>query len=91
MPNLIHSLDAASLSLLVEIFCNTQDKFINIFTVHDCFAVTANNIQNIMNILKQVYIIYSDDDYLINLDKGIKEFIKFHYGEECFEDDLSFK
>ena len=40
MPNLVHSLDAASLALLIENFFK-EDKTKNFFSVHDCFAVTA--------------------------------------------------
>ena len=43
MPNLVHSLDASSLSLLIN-YLIIQDKNIPFFCVHDCFASTANNL-----------------------------------------------
>lgn len=86
MPNLVHSLDAASLALLVDLYFNNskQINVKNIFTVHDCFAVTANNVENVMDLLKLVYIkIYSESNYLRELDKGIIEFIKLSYKKDC--------
>ena len=50
MPNLVHSLDAASLALLVDLYFNNSKYAVdsskngtvkNIFTIHDCFAVTV--------------------------------------------------
>jgi hypothetical protein len=95
MPNLVHSLDAASLALLVDLYFNSSmskdalnnEKTKNIFSVHDCFGVTANNIETILNLLKYVYIkIYSESHYLRELDKGIISFIKFTYGEQSIDD-----
>ena len=86
MPNLIHSLDAASLALLLDSYfsCNTN----NVYTVHDCFAVTIKNISNLMHLLKLTYIkIYSDETYLKRLDKGIKENIKNVYGDKVFDNE----
>nr|YP_009574413.1 hypothetical protein [Arthrobotrys musiformis]QBM31531.1 hypothetical protein [Arthrobotrys musiformis]QBM31681.1 hypothetical protein [Arthrobotrys musiformis] len=66
MPNLIHSLDASSLVLLVDKYFNehiTEVK--NIYAIHDCFAVTANNMEYIIYTLKLVYIsLYKDKGYL---------------------------
>ena len=90
MPNLIHSLDAASLALLVDLyFNNSKDSDIkNIFTVHDCFGVTANNIENIMDLLKLVYTkIYSDTQYLRKLDRGIIDYIKLSYKNNYFDEE----
>lgn len=44
MPNLVHSLDASSLALLLNSYFN--EGLDNIFTVHDCFAVTANSVSS---------------------------------------------
>ena len=87
MPNLVHSLDAASLALLLDSYFKGIREIKNIYTVHDCFAVTANNIDSLVNILKLTYIkIYSEDRYLIKLDKGIRDSIKIVYGENSFND-----
>jgi hypothetical protein len=41
MPNLIHSLFAASLSILINnYFNNYNNKIKNIFGIHDCFSTT---------------------------------------------------
>lgn len=87
MPNLVHSLDAASLALLLDSYFNNCYKVNNIYTVHDCFAVTANNIDSLMLLLKLVYRkIYFQDSYLIKLDRGIKDHIKNHYGDQSLNE-----
>ena len=90
MPNLIHSLDAASLALLVDLYFNNSKnaETKNIFTVHDCFGVTANNVENIMDLLKLVYTkIYSDTQYLRKLDRGIIDYIKLSYKDSYFDEE----
>ena len=83
MPNLIHSLDAASLALLADMyFKDNSTEYKNFYAIHDCFAVTANNVENIMEFLKLVYIrIYSNGKYLKELDNEIKHQIKYQYGD----------
>lgn len=83
MPNLIHYLDAAALSLLVYYYfsgkrCNTK----SIYTIHNCFAVTANNVDNIVDYLKLGYQkIYSEKNYLRELDKEMRQHINLSYRE----------
>lgn len=87
MPNLVHSLDAASLALLAEHYFN-GDQSKNFYAIHDCFAVTANNVDMLIKYLKLVYIkIYTEDHYLRNLDKEIIQHIKYHYSPDSFNDD----
>ena len=87
MPNLIHSLDAASLCLIVDMFSQDKSNKINFFAIHDCFAVTANNIVNLIKIIKLVYIkIYSEDSYLKRFDEGIINSIKLQFGNDSFDD-----
>ena len=89
MPNLIHSLDAASLALFVDLFfkhLNIEVK--NFYSIHDCFGVTANNVDKLISLLKSVYIyIYSNDSYLIKLDSEIISNIKNQYGEKSFDEN----
>ena len=90
MPNLIHSLDGASLCLLINMFYQDKNNFskkINFFAIHDCFATTANNVTTLIKLIKLVYIkIYSEDSYLETFDKGIVNIIKLQYGNESFDD-----
>ena len=90
MAKLINSLDAASLSLILDMFYQEhKNEFnkINFFAIHDCFAVTANNIVNLIKIIKLVYIkIYSDDSYLKRFDEGIINSIKLQFGKDSFND-----
>lgn len=88
MPNLIHSLDADALALLVYYyFTDTSSNIKNILTIHDCFAVTANNVNNLGDFLKIVYQkIYTEKTYLRELDKTFIEHIKDHYKEHSFDD-----
>jgi DNA-directed RNA polymerase len=56
MPNLVHSLDAASLAMLVDSYFSTTTKegrnTNSFFAVHDCFAVTMNNVDELTKLLK---------------------------------------
>ena len=94
MPNLIHSLDAASLAIVVDIFFSGKDDYtkgFNFFAIHDCFAVSANNMVRLIKLIKLVYIkIYSEDSYLKRFDQGIKNSIKLQFGQEAFTADNKF-
>lgn len=69
MPNLIHSLDATSIALMFENFWNINT---NLYTVHDCFATTADKIEILIDLLKKTYIsIYSGNSYLEKLHNHI--------------------
>ena len=89
MPNLIHSLDATSLMLLLhEYFNNPELGSVskNIYTIHDCFGMNMNHVEFIIDNLRKVYIkLYSSNSYLIELDKYILEGIKAHYRNVSLE------
>jgi len=51
MPNLIHSLDASNIHLLCE-----KLKDIPLYTIHDCFASTPNNMEVIEKMVKFAFI-----------------------------------
>lgn len=89
MPNVVHSLDALSLCMLIDNYFNLYNsKFKNIYSIHDCFAVTANNVNYISDTLKIIYIqIYSDKDFLHTFNSGVINNIKLHYGEASFDED----
>ncbi len=86
MPNLVHSLDASSLCLLVDSFCSLnllEDR--SFFAIHDCFATTINHMEDLINLLKAIYIkTYSEVSYLNNFDKCIRNNIELALGKEAF-------
>lgn len=82
MPNLIHSLDAASMILLYDQFSKIYFNSINLYTIHDCFSTTAEKVNNLVTILKSVYTkFYSDEPYLRNFDEGIVKIIHANSGK----------
>ena len=90
MPNLVHSLDAASLAMLVD-KCDDSTKSIDFFSVHDCFAVNCNNVQLIVEFLKYIYCeIYTEKDFLLNFDKRFRALIQISY-PNAFIDDYNIK
>lgn len=78
MPNLIHSLDGTSLSLLYEQFKNTfHNKPSQLYSVHDCFGTTCDKVPLLKTILAVVYTdLYSSDPYLHKFDKSILDSIE---------------
>ena len=95
MANLIHSLDATSLSLLVNNYFKSYDNEIkNIYGIHDYFNTTFNNMPFILFIvenLKLIYIfLYSDIKYLKELDKTMINHI-INYIDESFDNKIKTK
>jgi DNA-directed RNA polymerase len=87
MPNLVHSLDAASLSLLIDNFIKV-DKNRNFYSIHDCFAVTCNNVNLIYELLKlSYYNIYCTQNFLINFDNKFKELIITQFGKDSYSEE----
>ena len=84
MPNLIHSLDAASMCLLhkefVSVYKDTQAQF---YPIHDCFGTTCDKVFILKTILASVYTdIYSSEKYLIKFDNFILDYIENVYAND---------
>lgn len=76
MPNLIHSLDASNIQLLVYLIINLPFEMgsininndIPLYTIHDCFASNIENINKIETLVKSAFIdMYFNVNYLIKL------------------------
>ena len=77
MPNLIHSLDASNIHLL----CNKlsiNDNNINIYTIHDCFASTANEMVLLETYVKEAFIeiYFKEGNYLEKMHNHLIDQIK---------------
>ncbi len=82
MPNLIHSLDATTIAILYSNFKNVGP----LYTVHDCFGVTANNVPRLILKLKLVYIqLYSSTGYLRKFDTFVKTTINETCGDDIYK------
>ena len=66
MPNFINSLDAANVHLLLANLANFK---IPVYTVHDCFAATPNNMLSMEKLVKEAFIeiYFNDEGYLLKL------------------------
>nr|ABR20838.1 RNA polymerase [Fusarium proliferatum] len=95
MPNLVHSLDATTLCVLYNLFSKssykTKNKNINFYSVHDCYGVTAPNVESLIKHLQSTYInIYTDKNYIESFHKDIINNIYKVYGEDncVYNEDL---
>lgn len=89
MPNLVHSLDAASLSLLIHNFFKEENSN-NFYSIHDCFAVTCNNVHLIYELLKlSYYNIYCNESFLLTFDRNFKESIVTQFGENAYSKETN--
>lgn len=79
MPNLVHSLDASNIHLLCENLTNQP-----LYTIHDCFATTANNMEFIENNVKNAFIkiYFSNGNYLEKMHNHIIDQIKSYASPE---------
>nr|QWO71467.1 RNA polymerase [Termitomyces sp. K1Aa] len=72
MPNFVHSLDAANVHLLLN---SISMKGLPIYTIHDCFAGTPNNMLLLEKMVKEAFIeiYFKDEGYLNKLHKHFRE------------------
>lgn len=67
VPNLVHSMDAGHLALLVNSII-LQNNNMNILSVHDCFGTNANDIKILKYLVINTFIkIYGDNDFIDKL------------------------
>jgi DNA-directed RNA polymerase len=80
MPNLIHSLDACNVHILIYKLIKSEQipVPVPVYTVNDCFASTANNMSIIEHNVKNAFIdIYFDDEgFLLKSNHIIELFLK---------------
>ena len=75
VPNLIHSLDAANISLLIKSLL-AEDKKMNLVSIHDCFASDANNIDLLhFNIRAAFLRIYQNNNFINDFHKFIIDYL----------------
>jgi DNA-directed RNA polymerase len=55
MPNLIHSLDANTLIMLRYEFSKLHSDYNSFYSVHDCFAVTADKVRDLIILIRSIY------------------------------------
>lgn len=84
MPNLVHSLDSTSLILLFfSLKESINDRFLNFYSVHDCYGVTADNVDILIELLRQVYLdLYSENRYINIFDNDVIDMIRKVLGGE---------
>ena len=74
MPNLIHSMDAATITKLIPLLRKVSLR--NIYTIHDCFATTACCIPQLNILVRESFIsIYADKSFVKSLHKFFLEYI----------------
>jgi DNA-directed RNA polymerase len=66
MPNIVHSMDASNICLLIKSI-NSINNNIPILTIHDCFATNANYIELLNYHVKLAFLsIYKDNNFVNN-------------------------
>lgn len=87
MPNLIHSLDASNIHLLITKLINSkQQKIQNIYTIHDCFATTANEMKHLDWLIKCTFIdiYFKEGNYLEKMHNNILDQILSYVNYEIY-------
>ena len=92
MPNLIHSLDAANIHLLFKNMQKEKEKINSIYTIHDCFATTANQMFYLEYLIKLsfIQIYFSDGNYIEKMHNHIVEQIKSYAGDNFIISENNF-
>jgi DNA-dependent RNA polymerase len=78
VPNIVHSFDAANISLLIQIVSSNFDTLkMNLLTIHDCFATNANDVAKMKSGVKLGFLaMYSEKSFIDNYYNFIIDFIE---------------
>lgn len=72
IPNFIHSLDASNIHILIDILKSNNLSNIPLYTIHDCFATTPNQMENLNSLILMAFIeLYFNQNYLVKLYNNI--------------------
>lgn len=72
IPNFIHSLDASNIHILINILNSNNLSNIPLYTRHDCFATTPNQMENLNSLILMAFIeLYFNQNYLVKLYNNI--------------------
>jgi DNA-directed RNA polymerase len=65
LPNIIHSLDAAHLILILNEVLKPFNTTSPVISIHDCFGTLPNNMSGLESLVKKEFInLYSNSDFL---------------------------
>jgi hypothetical protein len=82
MPNLVHSLDSTTIVLLKYHIDKHTGKNTSMYTIHDCFAVTADQVMNLVILIRSIYTkLYSEERYIEHFDNSVINNLKAMYGD----------
>ena len=74
IANFIHSLDAANIHILILKLKYLNLDHIPLYTIHDCFATTQNNMALLNKVILSAFLeLYFDSNYMEKLYKNIIE------------------
>jgi DNA-directed RNA polymerase len=72
IANFIHSLDAANIHILIKMLKDLNLDHIPLYTIHDCFATTPNNMYKLNKVILSAFIeLYFDSNYIVKLNDNI--------------------
>jgi DNA-directed RNA polymerase len=70
MPNFIHSMDSTNVQLLIQNLL-MKNEFINLFTIHDCFASTPETMRLLnFEVRKAFAMMYFDQNYIYTMHRN---------------------
>nr|QWO71439.1 RNA polymerase [Termitomyces sp. DKA64] len=70
LPNFIHSMDSANVQLLIKNLIS-ENRFINLFTIHDCFASTPETMRLLNYEVRRAFtMIYFDQNYIYTMHRN---------------------
>jgi DNA-directed RNA polymerase len=85
IANLIHSLDASNIHILINLLKDSNLEAAPLYTIHDCFATTPNNMEKLNKVILSAFIqLYFEKNYLLELMHNVKEQIR-SYGYEIID------
>ena len=88
MPNLVHSLDASNITILVRLL--HKDSNVSLLTIHDCFGCHAGDVARVQEYVRKAFVsIYCNTRMLNNFHDRCIEQIVANAGTTYYYDQAS--